>query len=98
LPSFSRILNEVLHFFTLHSGGHWEEQNNYVEIVKPIRVGFEGQKHVCLDAHFLEKASSGNCLVYSFGLSDDWDFEEFMAELGCTVRAFDPTVDQPENL
>jgi hypothetical protein len=51
-----------------------------------------------LDDHFLEKAKKGHCLVYSFGLSDDWSFEEAMAALGCRVRAFDPTVKEPESL
>ena len=26
---------------------------------------------------------------------DDWDFEESMAELGCTVHAYDPYVKSP---
>ena len=26
------------------------------------------------------------CLIYSFGIADDWTFEEYMASLGCTVR------------
>ena len=26
---------------------------------------------------------------------DDWDFEESMAELGCTVHAYDPYVTSP---
>ena len=33
--------------------------------------------------------------VYSFGVSDDWEFEDSVARLGCTVLAFDHTVDQP---
>ena len=39
------------------------------------------------------------CLVYSFGLGSDWEFELAMADLGCTVRAFDPTITQvPKNV
>jgi hypothetical protein len=30
--------------------------------------------------------------------ADDWDFEEAMADLGCTVHAYDPTVTRPENV
>ncbi len=32
---------------------------------------------------------SGQCLVYSFGVGDNYSFELAMAEMGCKVRAFD---------
>jgi len=54
---------------------------------------FEGQKHICIDDDYLRKAENGDCLVYSFGLADDWDFEEASAALNCKVRAFDPSVE-----
>ena len=52
---------------------------------------FDGEKHVCID---LIKASidKGECLVYSFGLGSDWSFENTLANMGCTIRALDPTV------
>ena len=40
-----------------------------------------GEKMICMD--FLYKAlNNGSCLIYSFGLADDWDFEIKMADLG----------------
>ena len=41
----------------------------------------DGQKLLCMDGLY-EASKSKTCLVYSFGLADDWDFEVFMAELG----------------
>ena len=33
-----------------------------------------------------------DCLVYSFGVRDNWDFDVAAASLGCEVHSFDPTV------
>ncbi len=59
----------------------------------------DGHKYICLDK-FYDDVQSGKCLIYSFGIANDWSFEEAMAQLGCTVRAFDPTIDgqsKPKN-
>lgn len=52
----------------------------------------DGHKYVCMDK-FYGDIISGNCLIYSFGINDEWSFEEGMAQLGCTIRTFDPTID-----
>ena len=50
-------------------GGHWES-------------GFlDGEKAVCMDGIF-KAIQNRTCLVYLFGLSDNWDFEVMMANLG----------------
>jgi len=54
----------------------------------------DGEKLICMDGLY-EDVITNNCLVYSFGVGDDWDFEESMAELGCTVHAYDPYVKSP---
>ena len=58
----------------------------------------DGHKYVCMDDEFMEDLRTGKCLVYSFGLSRDWTFEENLAALGCQIYAFDPTVEAPDNL
>jgi len=64
-------------------GGHWMSDCG----------GFDGNKYVCLDDLYND-IQNGKCLIYSFGIFADWTFEEAMANLGCTIRAFDPTTDE----
>lgn len=59
-------------------------------------AGIDGQKSVCLDPGLAPPP--GICVVYSFGLSDDWSFESAMALYGCDVYAFDPSLQFPKKI
>ena len=50
----------------------------------------DGQYPVCLDP--LVKPRDDKCLVYSFGINDNWSFDEMMAWYGCQVFSFDPSI------
>jgi len=52
---------------------------------------FDGHKYVCVD-NILEHIRMKKCLIYSFGVSNEYAFETTMASLGCEVHAFDHTV------
>ena len=54
----------------------------------------DGQKFVCMD-DLLKHLENDECLIYSFGVADDWTFEDIMDSFGCTVYAFDASVDYP---
>merc|ERR1712106_1135505 len=51
----------------------------------------DGDKFVCMDDIILGKP----CLIYSFGIANDWTFEDFTDYRGCEIHAHDPTVDFP---
>lgn len=66
-------------------------------------VGLDGQKAVCLDWPVRPERSSGGwpvvvanpsaeCLVYSFGINNEWSFDEAMEAFGCRVYSFDPSM------
>ena len=44
----------------------------------------EGDKYVCLDS-LMDDVKRGYCLVYSFGIENDWTFEQTMVAVGCQV-------------
>jgi len=51
----------------------------------------DGHKYACVDREF-SLATADACLVYSFGISVDWSFDWDMEAFGCTVFAFDPSI------
>ena len=65
-------------------GGHYNSECKYTD----------GQKFVCMD-DLLKDVENNECLIYSFGVADDWTFEDIMDSFGCIVYAFDASVDYP---
>ncbi|KZS12665.1 Uncharacterized protein APZ42_022826 [Daphnia magna] len=62
-----------------------------LRIVNDIKLGAsDGHKAVCFDKHITP--DFGNCVVYSFGINNEWTFDEAMAQFGCQVYAFDPSM------
>ena len=58
-------------------------------------MGPDGFKSVCFDPGV--RPVFNNCLVYSFGIRDEWSFDEAMQNYGCDVYAFDPSMDGVED-
>ena len=58
----------------------------------------DGEKLICME-NLYRDLQNDTCLVYSFGLENNWDFEVFLAKIGCTVHAYDPTTHwtRPDN-
>ncbi len=53
--------------------------------------GLDGQKSVCISPVELAPPAD-KCLVYSVGINDEWSFDDAMADYGCQVYSFDPTM------
>ena len=65
-------------------GGGYLQKCHYVD----------GGKFVCMD-ELIYDIMNNECVIFSFGILDDWSFEDMMDELGCTIYAFDPSVNFP---
>lgn len=50
----------------------------------------DGHKAVCFDSSVAPVY--GRCLVYSFGINNQWSFDEGMEKFGCEIYAFDPSM------
>ena len=58
------------------------------------------QRAICLDPAIIPVVPSDDlpeCLVYSFGIHDEWSFDEAMATFGCNVYSFDPSMNSPNH-
>lgn len=60
-----------------------------------MRMAPDGFKAVCMDPGIGPTYKS--CLVYSFGIRDEWSFDERMQDYGCDVYAFDPSMSKDDH-
>jgi Methyltransferase domain len=59
-----------------------------VVALKPRAI--DGQKTVCMDPGVVPEST--DCLVYSFGINNEWSFDRMFEHFGCQVYAFDPSM------
>lgn len=52
-------------------------------------AGLDGHYAVCLDPLSVAPRSK-KCLVYSFGIRNEWSYDDYMERYGCQVYSFDP--------
>jgi len=64
-------------------GGHWVVGDPDYGQHRAV----DGDKFVCLD----QILDQDQCVIYSFGISSDWTFEDQMDELDCYIYAYDHT-------
>ena len=50
----------------------------------------DGQKTMCMNPGVAPDVK--NCLVYSFGINNEWSFDKMAESYGCQVYAFDPSM------
>ncbi|KAK3888326.1 hypothetical protein Pcinc_007616 [Petrolisthes cinctipes] len=58
-----------------------------------IRPFLDGDKWICYEPSLAPDPK--DCLVYSFGIGNEWSFDDAMDKYGCQVYSFDPTMNRP---
>lgn len=53
--------------------------------------GREGSWGICLSEELVARFHRQDCIVYSFGIQNDWSFDAAIAQLGCEVWSYDPS-------
>ena len=54
------------------------------------KSGIDGQKSVCMDKGVIPVPKA--CIVYSFGINNEWSFDTMFEKFGCQIYAFDPSM------
>ncbi|XP_076043744.1 uncharacterized protein LOC143026847 [Oratosquilla oratoria] len=64
---------------------------NKVSFGGEIQSGsLDGNKIICMDPPY--GLAQVNCTIFSFGINNEWSFDDAMDHKGCKVYAFDPTM------
>lgn len=78
--------HEIIDYFHWSNSSSCRLTNDFGGVMTLFSI--DGQKAVCLDTEV--RPIKNKCLVYSFGVNNEWSFEDTMDEYGCDVFAFDP--------
>ncbi|XP_013397979.1 uncharacterized protein LOC106164567 isoform X1 [Lingula anatina] len=88
IPELKMTLKE---YDRLEKGFYGHLMRQQYDCRNRVRAGIseDGGWEVCMDPQFAIKP--GSCLVYSFGLGNEWSFDKYMSK-SCTVYGFDPSI------
>lgn len=56
-----------------------------------LHHAIDGNKFICLDRISMKK----DCLIYSFGSNNEWEFEDVADKMGCITYVYDHTIVAP---
>ena len=91
----SKQIENALHAFIMDpTGTACKEKHRFDGSYLPFCHYVDGGKIVCIDK-LISDIANNECVIFSFGIAHDWTFKDMMDNLGCTVYAFDPSVDFP---
>lgn len=90
LDSISLTGVQLMQYFTWTNSSSCVLSHDFGGKIMKNPTGITGQKAVCIDPKVAPQ--SGDCLVYSFGIDNEWSFDEHMEQYGCQVFAFDPSM------
>ena len=90
IDHFQRII--ALPLQTVCNVGKWVSLKRW----HPECGSTDGERYLCMD-NFYNDILNNKCIIYSFGIGDNYEFEELMGSVGCVVHAYDPTVNLPSS-
>ncbi|XP_046643949.1 probable methyltransferase-like protein 24 [Daphnia pulicaria] len=90
LSSATLTANQLLQYFLWTNHSSCQLSHYFGGIMMKNPSGLAGQKVVCIDPKVAPKPRK--CLVYSFGINNEWSFDEKMSLYGCEVFSFDPSM------
>jgi hypothetical protein len=90
LDSESLTGSQVMEYFSWSNHSSCNLFHDFGGIMLKSPTGIAGQKAVCIDPKVAPLPDQ--CLVYSFGIDNEWSFDENMERYGCKVFAFDPSM------
>ncbi|XP_045036631.1 methyltransferase-like protein 24 isoform X1 [Daphnia magna] len=82
--------SQVMQYFTWTNHSSCLLTHDFGGEIRKNPTGIAGQKAVCIDPNVAPQPNQ--CLVYSFGIDNEWSFDEYMEQYGCEVFAFDPSM------
>jgi hypothetical protein len=81
---------QIIDYFVWTNRSSCRLAHDFGGVMKNNPSGLDGQKAICIDPKIAPRGSQ--CLVYSFGINNEWSFDESMEHYGCKVYSFDPSM------
>jgi len=88
--------NEIMDYFSWSNSSSCKLAHDFGGKMMINPSGLDGQKAICIQPPSVAPPS-GSCIVYSIGINNEWSFDDAMEKYGCTVYAFDPSMNNTQD-